>query len=126
MVYFIQGSITRRIKIGFTKGDSIIGRLSGIKTSCSEDITVLAIKSNGTIIDEHVIHGIFKNLREHGEWFKEDIELIRFIEEYTGVELDKKSFYKREISNQDSIRDTFNYNYYIKRKDKKFYHKRSW
>ena len=103
MVYFIQGEITRRIKIGFTSRDTIINRLSSIQSNCSEKLSILGIISGASVKEEHFIHKRFKESRIIGEWFIETLDLLKFIEDSTNSKVDYKSFYKTEFQSNHNL-----------------------
>ncbi len=80
MIYFIQGEITRRIKIGFTKG-FIEARLNALQIGSPDKLNIVAAQL-GNEKDEHQLHIKFDQHRSHGEWFFECDEVFDYIEEY--------------------------------------------
>lgn len=81
MVYFMQGAITKNIKIGKT-GRGILERLNMI---CSSDPIVCLKVAD---LKEREIHNRFRAHWSHGEWFKPDPELMAFIAALPGTEFD--------------------------------------
>ena len=75
-IYFIQIEDTGLIKIGVT-GD-LIGRLQSFKTLFPQKFKLL-LTIKGNIKQEQQIHLKFKSLRQHGEWFYPDDQLLNFI-----------------------------------------------
>jgi hypothetical protein len=76
-VYFIQGEITKNIKIGFSDDPKI--RIKGHQTGSGEKLDLLkAVK--GCKADETEIHNKFKHLKIRGEWFRPEKELFEYIE----------------------------------------------
>ena len=73
-IYFIQGSETKRIKIGYSVNPK--ARLQSL--SASEPLTLLKTIP-GNAEEEKKLHKRFQHLRRHGEWFEADEELIQFI-----------------------------------------------
>src|SRR6516164_4078853 len=70
VIYFIQSTMTRHIKIGYAKNPK--KRLSGLQTSNADQLKLLG-QVNGEMDDEAAFHEEFAKFRLHGEWFKEDI-----------------------------------------------------
>ena len=73
--YFIQGKITRLIKIGLTIG-TVAERLKVLQSTSPDELIVLA-SIQGDF--ERAIHHQFREHRAHGEWFKPAPELLKFI-----------------------------------------------
>lgn len=73
-VYFIQGAITRLIKIGYTKNPQ--ERLCGLQIGSPDKLTLLLCLRNVT---EQSLHVRFAKSREHGEWFAPGKDLLDFI-----------------------------------------------
>jgi len=91
MIYFIQGTITKNIKIGQTDrtGKDFLNRLQNIQSS--DPLIVLGVVPDSN--EELHYQTLFKHLWSHGEWFKPDRYLLAFIEtlpvnEYTGIRQD--------------------------------------
>ena len=74
-VYFIQGEITRRIKIGFS--DQVDKRIKALETS--EPLRLLHVMPNVSTDMERDLHKKFAHLRVIGEWFDGEQELIGYI-----------------------------------------------
>jgi len=72
--YFIQGEMTKAIKIGRTTDPS--ARLRNLQSACSEHLVCLAVHRGD---HEAEYHDRFKHLRLHGEWFKPGQDLFDFI-----------------------------------------------
>ena len=88
MIYFIQGTITKNIKIGQTNrvGRDFLNRLQAIQSS--DPLIVLRVIPDSN--EEHYYQNQFKLLWSHGEWFYPGQELLKFIEslprnEYSGL-----------------------------------------
>lgn len=78
ITYFIQGKITRRIKIG--KTTTTVGeRLRTLQTGSPDELGVIGI-CFGPGLTERSLHGMFSSSRLHGEWFAETPDLLKFIE----------------------------------------------
>lgn len=71
----------QRIKIGIAK--DVHRRLAELQTGCPEKIALLgAIPMRSAKHAKHIesrLHGFFSYLRVHGEWFRADEPLRRFI-----------------------------------------------
>lgn len=73
--YFLQGEITKAIKIGKTVGP-VDWRCKEIQAYSPDTLVVLKY-----VVDnlEEYCHAKFAHLRMHGEWFRPDPELLEFI-----------------------------------------------
>ena len=78
-VYFIQGCLTQRIKIGISH--DVNSRLKGIESS--EALRLLAVIKQGGEDLERRLHKKFHDLHIQGEWFSPDPELLEYIGELT-------------------------------------------
>jgi hypothetical protein len=76
MIYFIQGTITKNIKIGFTSRPFVY-RFNSITSS--DELICLKTMEGGQDI-EYQLHQKFAADRLHGEWFKPSKELLTFID----------------------------------------------
>lgn len=77
MVYFVQGEITKRIKIGYTKRDEKI-RLDEMQTGSPDRLRLIKV-IGGAVDLEKAIHKKFAHIRVLNEWFEPTKELIEFI-----------------------------------------------
>jgi hypothetical protein len=75
LTYFVQGTLTKNIKIGKTE-DGLPNRLGKLQGS-SPDILVCLTTVFGD--REHAYHIRFNHLWSHGEWFKPGQDLLDFI-----------------------------------------------
>ena len=77
ITYVLQGSISRFIKIGRTRNETLLGRrIKKIQAHSAERLTLL------TIVDRDVeleLHRDFREDRIHGEWFWPPRRLCRRI-----------------------------------------------
>lgn len=80
MIYFLQGEITRRIKIGFTER-FIHNRMSALQIGSPDKLIFLGARP-GDERTEYELHNKFRVVYSHGEWFNESQELTRYIEQY--------------------------------------------
>ncbi|MEC4747061.1 GIY-YIG nuclease family protein [Methylomicrobium sp. Wu6] len=80
MIYFLQGKITRRIKIGFTT--RFIHKRIGALQIGSPDTLVFLGAHPGDKRTEYELHNKFRETYSHGEWFNESLELTQYIEQY--------------------------------------------
>jgi hypothetical protein len=88
-VYFVQCCTTGLIKIGAT--DDVLVRLKQLRASNSAPLRRLKICDQSCIMyncagdylgpNERRIHAKFSHLRHHGEWFRPEAELLKFIDE---------------------------------------------
>ena len=79
-VYFFESSLTKLIKIGFTK--NVSKRKKQIEAMQGGPVNVL--KTLFTYHrNEKYLHEKFSHLKTHGEWFAPDPELLTFIKELT-------------------------------------------
>lgn len=79
MIYFIESSCKKKIKIGYTDRSGI-NRMNELKPNCGK--LRLLKEINGDTKIEQAIHILFARLRLHGEWFKATEELRAFIMVY--------------------------------------------
>lgn len=78
MVYFIQGRITKNIKIGHTKRDDLSGRLQELQSASPDQLNLLLV-IEGDKRFEWSLHRRFAKYRLHGEWFSPSSELLQAI-----------------------------------------------
>lgn len=76
--YFIQGPDNGLVKIGRTRGTPDI-RFLAIQTVCPVPLAKLGVIPGATA--ERDLHRRFAHLREHGEWFRPEPDLLAFIAE---------------------------------------------
>lgn len=88
ITYFVQGEITKRIKIGKTTtyASERIRQLQ----SGSPDILIYLGSCFGCGRDEQALHEKFSEFRLHGEWFIPAEEIIEFID--SNCITDQKAF----------------------------------
>ena len=80
MIYFIQGEITRRIKIGCTTR-FIHSRMGALQIGSPDKLVFLGARP-GDERTEYELHNKFQDAYSHGEWFHESQDLTRYIEQY--------------------------------------------
>jgi T5orf172 domain len=78
MIYFIQGKITKRIKIGFSKNPA--QRIKQLQTPVAEDYEILLILP-GEYKSESFFHKYFSEFRVKNEWFEPSSKLLEAIKE---------------------------------------------
>ena len=79
-VYFVQAINSGMIKIGFSNNPN--RRLRSLATGSAEPLQLLgSFLANPS--DEKALHNRFGHLREIGEWFRADHDLLTFIEQST-------------------------------------------
>lgn len=76
-IYFIQGDVTKRIKIGYTS-NAVNMRLANLQTGCTEKL-VLLLCIPGTLEEEKSLHEKFASHRLDGEWFECGKVVVDFI-----------------------------------------------
>jgi hypothetical protein len=74
MIYFIQDRLTLLIKIGYTAA-SPEQRMKELQTGTPGKLTLL-LSIEGDLDDEKSYHRKFSGLRERGEWFRPEPELL--------------------------------------------------
>ena len=82
MIYFIQASKSKLIKIGCTS--NVRQRVWDLRRSFPEDINILKI-IKGSFKDETELHKKFKSLNEYNEWYNPGENLLDFIEKLEGI-----------------------------------------
>jgi hypothetical protein len=81
LVYFIQNTVTRDVKIGMTTSKTAESRLKGLQTGSSAKLVLLkTIKCNIPVDKEKELHAKYAHLRLSGEWFKYENELKTFLD----------------------------------------------
>lgn len=78
MIYFIQDTETRRIKIGVSTDPA--QRLKQLQTAHASELKLIAVM-DGSFSDEQALHQLFT--RKRGEWFEPTKDLLAFISERT-------------------------------------------
>jgi pyruvate carboxylase len=74
-LYFIQGQLTRHIKIGQSK--CVYSRFKTLQASSPDKLKLLGVISTNTpFLTEGLYHDHFRSDRVHGEWYKESQELL--------------------------------------------------
>lgn len=79
MIYFFQGEITRRIKIGHTTR-FIHTRMGSLQVGSPDKLVFLGAHP-GDERTEYELHIKFREAYAHGEWFSESHELTQYIEQ---------------------------------------------
>ena len=80
MIYFFQGEITRRIKIGFTT-KFIHSRMGALQIGSPDKLIFIGARPGDERI-EYELHNKFRETYSHGEWLNESDELTRYIKQY--------------------------------------------
>ncbi|MDO6524720.1 GIY-YIG nuclease family protein [Motilimonas sp. 1_MG-2023] len=78
MIYFIQGEITKKIKIGHTDNIILEDRLQPIRSSSPDKIMFLGGMPGDRSL-ESTLKKRFNKFNSHGEWFFENNDLYSFI-----------------------------------------------
>jgi hypothetical protein len=78
MIYFIQGKLTKRIKIGFSKNPE--QRIKQLQTSAAEEYETLLVLP-GNYENETFFHKYFAEYRVKNEWFEPSPRLVEKIQE---------------------------------------------
>jgi hypothetical protein len=78
MIYFIQDTKSRAIKIGVSSEPA--QRLKQLQTAHASDLKLIAVM-DGSFAEEQSLHQLFT--RKRGEWFEPTRELRTFIKERT-------------------------------------------
>ena len=78
MIYFIQNTQNKKIKIGYSKNPS--NRLKSLQTGSPDKLKIIG-KIDGNISFENKLHNKFHYLRRNGEWFVNGKELVDYINE---------------------------------------------
>ena len=83
MIYFIQDTVSRAIKIGYTRDrKSFDSRLVTLQTANPNPLSMLGI-IEGNRHDEALLHKKFEPFRLVGEWFLPDNAVLSFISRKT-------------------------------------------
>lgn len=90
MIYFIQAEKLGLIKIGKTNPSSMNIRLASLRAMCPDKLILLATILDERIISESKLHAKFSHLREHGEWFRPEKDLLNYIKDIPEITLPKQ------------------------------------
>ncbi|HAS6997823.1 TPA: hypothetical protein I7280_23645 [Vibrio parahaemolyticus] len=85
IVYFIQGELTKRIKIGSTQW-LIDERMRHLQTGSPDELVFIGAYF-GTDFTETELHTLFASTRVHGEWFEPSHEIEHFVSEHCVTDL---------------------------------------
>ena len=77
-VYFVATECRQFVKIGRT--GQLEARLKALRNSCPLRLDVLKVLP-GRQVTERVYHETFSDSRIHGEWFRADDEMLKFIDQ---------------------------------------------
>jgi T5orf172 domain len=83
MIYFIQAEGIGHIKIGFTDGEDALVRLANLQTGSPVLLRLLGVMPGGLEAEKYVQEH-FADQHVHGEWFRADDALLRFVQEHAG------------------------------------------
>lgn len=78
MIYFIQNTVTKNIKIGFTANNDISTRMRALNIGNDCDLKCIHLM-DGNEQDEYDIHTMFCKDRLRGEWFRPE-NIVIFLE----------------------------------------------
>lgn len=80
-VYFLQSKLVGVIKIGCSA--NIASRVADIKTANAEELILLAsIKTDRYLLVEQILHELFQEQRQRGEWFRITEDDVAFAVKY--------------------------------------------
>lgn len=80
VIYFLEVQHgEKHIKIGRVQAGGLAARLSGIRTGCPYEITLIATVKGGKD-EEAALHKKFKADRLRGEWFRRSEKLAKYLE----------------------------------------------
>jgi len=82
MIYFIQAAETEMVKIGFTDShETLKVRIKVLQTGSPYELRVIGTVA-GDIGTEKLLHALFHNDHERGEWFKLTDEQIYTLSQF--------------------------------------------
>jgi hypothetical protein len=76
MIYFVQGCLSKKIKIGKTEQCPAAYVKATIQSRCGETVRLLGVISDGV---EKEIQNVFRASWSHGEWFNPTEDLTQYI-----------------------------------------------
>lgn len=97
VVYFIQGRLTQRIKIGSTQC-LIDERMKELQTGSPDELTFIGVYF-GSQYTESQTHDLFSKSRLHGEWFEPTDDIFKFIASDCVTDLKSSYFTYQQIEN---------------------------
>lgn len=84
-VYFVRSGEVGPIKIGMSR--NVSSRVAELQSNSGERLTLLAvIETAEPGATERDLHRRFSDLRLHGEWFRPEAHLMRFIEQVAAID----------------------------------------
>lgn len=97
MIYFIQDTKSRAIKIGTSRNPA--ARLKELQTAHAHALVLLAVMDGG-VTEERKLHQRF--VRLHGEWFEPTPELITFVRE-CAMPVPRTAHPKRQLMSRATV-----------------------
>lgn len=98
MVYFIQGELTRLVKIGKTGNRNALSRLGAMQGG-SPDKLILLGTIPGHHAEEQWLHEYFSKYRAHREWFNPDPDMMKMIDDLISGRLKLRFQYSHDLEN---------------------------
>ena len=95
VVYFIQGKLTQRIKIGSTQC-LIDERMKELQTGSPDELNFIGAYF-GSQYSETQVHDLFSKSRLHGEWFEPTDDIFKFIANDCVTDLKSSYFTYQQI-----------------------------
>lgn len=104
-VYFVLAEKCRLVKIGIA--NHATERLKALRTQSPDTLVLLGVmRCHKNFILEQMMHGKFKHLRDHGEWFRANEELLQFVRENTEAPRQPRRLSLRERNLRCAVRRT--------------------
>lgn len=79
-IYFIQAGDGGPIKIG--RATNVLDRMSSMQSDNHERLKLIGV-TEGRRSRERELHARFRHLRMHGEWFRPEDDLVKYVQEVT-------------------------------------------
>lgn len=87
MIYFIQDTVNKFIKIGKTNDGLLSNRMSSLQSSNPNELRCLAIIEHE--VDDKLYHERFEHCRHRREWFRPEADLLDFIQSLPSVDMQR-------------------------------------
>jgi hypothetical protein len=111
IVYFIQNTSTKAVKIGYTSKDDVAKRLAQLQTgSCSKLVILKTVEGDTNL--EKSLHFLCSDYHLNGEWFSFDC--LDIVEKYLDLKTKKTDEPPKNSSNVSTLCDYLAFNTSIK------------
>jgi hypothetical protein len=94
-VYFVEAVGTGTVKIGWCNYERLDRRIASLQTGCPHELKLLTYYSDSQAGEKHM-HRWFFRYHVHGEWFRHEGELAKYIAELKALENGERILLSRD------------------------------